>query len=106
DLHDERGLLSLSERFVIEAAAAGARGGPGARGQAAGSATGSSVHPSARLLGPVIIQAGVVVEENATIVGPALLGADSRVGRGATVAQCVVAPGTVVPQETTGLHRA
>jgi len=105
DLHDERGLLSLSERFVIEAAAAGAHGGPGPRGQAAGPATGSSVHPSARLLGPVIIQAGVVVEENATIVGPALLGADSRVGRGATVAQCVVSPGTVVPEDTTVLHR-
>jgi lipopolysaccharide/colanic/teichoic acid biosynthesis glycosyltransferase len=104
DLTDERGLLSLSERFVLEAASTTARAGSGARGEAA-SAPESRVHRSARLLGPVIIQAGVIVEENATIVGPTLLGADCRVGRGATVAQCLVSPGTVVPEDATVLHR-
>ena len=105
DLNDERDLLSLSERFVIEAAPTTARGGSGGRGQAAWAAPESTVHPSARLLGPVIIQAGVIVEENATVIGPALLGADCRVGRRATVAQCLVSPGTVVPEDATVLHR-
>jgi lipopolysaccharide/colanic/teichoic acid biosynthesis glycosyltransferase/carbonic anhydrase/acetyltransferase-like protein (isoleucine patch superfamily) len=104
DLSCERGLLALSERFTLDALAAGpgrvARAG--ARGQWG---AGCRVHPTARLLGPVILHDGVVIEEGATLAGPTVVGAGSRVGAGAVVAQCLLGPGSVLPRGTTVRQR-
>lgn len=97
DLNRERGLLALSERFVLDAAAGnGSAFAPGGERRTRGA--GCRVHPTARLLGPMILQDDVVIEEGATIAGPSLLGPGSRVAAGAVVAQCLLGPGAVVPR--------
>ena len=105
DLNRERGLLALSERFVLDSVSS--QPDPGAATALGRSLRGSRcrIHPSARLLGPVIVHDDVVIEENATIAGPALVGAGSRVGAGAVVAQCLLGPGSVVPRNVTIRHR-
>ena len=94
DLAEEEGLLALSERFVLDVAA---RRRPSAGPLLVGN--GQSIHPAARLVGPVVVQRDVVVEEHAVVLGPALLGAGARIGRGAIVTQALVGPGFVVPGE-------
>jgi len=104
DLSDEVGLLGLSERFVSDLTAPAA-----GRKQSAGPVPyrgpGCTVHPSARILGRVAILDDAVVEADALIVGPTLLGAGARVGPGAVVAQCLVMPGAHVAPGTTVRHR-
>jgi mannose-1-phosphate guanylyltransferase len=62
----------------------------------------ASVHPSARVLGPVLLGPRVCVQEDAMIVGPTSLGADCVVGKGALVSRsvawnrCVVGAAAVV----------
>ena len=67
-----------------------------ARGARVFVARGASVDPSARLLGPVLVGPGAVVEAG-SVVGPgAVLGEGSRVERGASVERAVVWSGTVI----------
>src|SRR5262249_17757890 len=80
DLANEHGLLALNERFVLGSSDS-ARRGPVLAG------TGQVIHSTARIVGPVIVQRDVVIEEHAVVLGPALLGAGSRIGVGAVVAQ-------------------
>jgi lipopolysaccharide/colanic/teichoic acid biosynthesis glycosyltransferase len=47
----------------------------------------------------------VEVRENATLIGPAVVGRGSIIGPGATIAQCVVGPGQVVVPGATLRHR-
>jgi len=98
DLTDEQGLLALSERFVVNEV------GPGSGPIYVGG--GQDVHCTAELVGPVVVQKGVVVEEHAVVLGPTLLGAGSRIGPGAVVAQSLVGPGCVVPEQGKVNHRA
>ncbi len=88
DLHDETGLLALIEKQVRRGAPAD---GPLLVGE------GHEVHPTARLVGPVVLHRDVVIEERAVVMGPAVIGAGARVGAGAIVTQAIVAPGGVVP---------
>jgi lipopolysaccharide/colanic/teichoic acid biosynthesis glycosyltransferase len=101
DLNEEEGLLGLSERLIRRQYAAG----NGARNHPL---TGRSchVHPSARFVGPVVLQDGVTVEADATLLGPTLIGAGSHIEANAVVAQCVLGSGTVVGRDTTVRHRA
>jgi mannose-1-phosphate guanylyltransferase len=67
-----------------------------ARGSRVFVAEGARVDPAARLVGPVMVGAGAVVEAG-TKVGPeAVIGAGCRVGQGAVVERAVVWEGTVV----------
>ncbi len=100
DLADEAGLLALSERFVLKATASRGRMDPLLIGN------GQVIHMSSRLVGPVVVHPDVLIEENATVLGPALLGAGARIGAGAIVAQSVVGPGCVVPPGERVRHRA
>jgi lipopolysaccharide/colanic/teichoic acid biosynthesis glycosyltransferase len=93
DLAEEEGLLALSEHVVLKAAGRRAGAGPVLVG------SGQSIHPGARLVGPVVVERDVVVEEHAVVLGPALLSAGARIGRGAIVTQAVVGPGCIVPGE-------
>lgn len=88
DLNDERMLLRLNE------VAARATQDP-----APPKPTGGRIAPSARLVGPVILQDQVVIEPEVTIVGPSVIGKGAVVRIGATVAQAVVAAGAIVPSD-------
>lgn len=60
------------------------------------------VHPTARLVGPVLLGAGTRVERDAVIVGPASIGQRSLIAPGALVSrsfiwdECVVGDGAIV----------
>jgi lipopolysaccharide/colanic/teichoic acid biosynthesis glycosyltransferase len=97
------GLLAMNERAVLalsrQSAARQGRHPSVIGGSAAG------VHASASIVGPVVLQEEVVIGEGATIIGPSVIGAGSRVERGATVAQCVVGPQLVVASGSSLRHR-
>ena len=94
DLGEEHGLLSAMERTVLDASAA-ARSEGGSSTVFVGE--GHLIHPSVRLLGPVVIQSDVRVDANVTIVGPSLIGTGSHVGAGSLLAHAVVGSYSVVP---------
>src|SRR6202011_4153809 len=54
--------------------------------------SGASIHDSARLVGPVIVQDQAVVGAGATIVGPSIIGAGAIIGAHALVVQAIVSP--------------
>lgn len=82
NLRSERALLRLNERAIFTNSDPDAPSGS--------DPTSTSVSPSARLIGPVVLHAGAIVEAHATIVGPTVIGSGARIGRHATVAQCLV----------------
>jgi lipopolysaccharide/colanic/teichoic acid biosynthesis glycosyltransferase len=94
-LDRERELLRLSERGVV---AVNDRGAP--------SRSRATVHPTARFAGPVIVHDNVIVEQNAVVIGPTVLGEGSRIEDGAIVAQCVIGAKVTVPARLTIGHRA
>jgi lipopolysaccharide/colanic/teichoic acid biosynthesis glycosyltransferase len=67
--------------------------------------SGVRVHPSATVVGPVVLQDGAEVEEGATVIGPTVVGPGARVGVRATVAQCVIGAGQHVTPGATLRHR-
>jgi len=101
DLDKEAGLLALSESLLLEPAREGSNGPE--HGRPAGPRC--RIDPSARIRGAVALHADVTIEEGATVLGPAVLGAGCHIGRRAVVAQCLVAPGTVVAAETSHRQR-
>ena len=102
DLREEQGLLDLSERVLRK------QGGGAGNGARRGLVTGRHcrIHPTSRIVGPVVLQDGVTVEEDATVLGPSVIGAGAVVGANAIVAQCVVGAGTVVEPDERVRHRA
>ena len=51
-----------------------------------------------------MVHADAVIEEGATVVGPAVVGRGARIRQNAVVAQCVVAPGIEVPEGASLRH--
>ena len=98
DLTKRHGLLAAMERCVVEESNRAL-----ASGRAAMVLVGDdhSIAPSARLLGPVVVHPHARIGENATIVGPALIGAGAEVSRGAVVAHAFVGAGSRVPANST-----
>jgi hypothetical protein len=94
DLNLEQSLLVLNERGIASRPAAGQS-----------KARRVVIAPGARLVGDVVLHEGAQVGEQATIIGPTVIGADSRVGHGAVVAQCVVAPGVSIAEGVVARHR-
>jgi carbonic anhydrase/acetyltransferase-like protein (isoleucine patch superfamily) len=64
------------------------------------------VHPTARLVGPVVIQPGAVVAAGATVIGPAVVGAEALISAGAVVAQCLITDGVTIPPSAVVRGRA
>lgn len=60
------------------------------------SGRGAIVHHTARLVGPVVVQAGASIGANVTVIGPTVVGQSCRIGSGALVAQAVLPDGTTV----------
>ncbi|MCC7053610.1 MAG: NDP-sugar synthase [Gemmatimonadaceae bacterium] len=58
------------------------------------------VHPTARLVGPVLLAAGARVEQHAVIVGPASIGQRSIIGAGALVSRSFIWDDCVVGEES------
>lgn len=102
DLSRERGLLALSERSILELER---QRRPDDSSTPLHAGRDCSIHPTARMLGPVVVQDGAAVEERATVVGPTVIGAGARVGRDALVAQSVIGRGQQVAPGTTVRHR-
>jgi lipopolysaccharide/colanic/teichoic acid biosynthesis glycosyltransferase len=96
DLAGEAGLLGLNDRLALTGSDASAQPFRGQR---------VSVASTARLLGPVVIQDDCVIEDQAVVVGPAVIGRGSRVGAAATIVQCVVGAEQTVAPAATFRHR-
>ncbi len=56
----------------------------------AGAAPGASIHPTAKICGPVIIAERAKILDDALVVGPAVVGSESIVGRGSVVVRSVL----------------
>lgn len=89
-------MLGAVERHVLDATDAAQAAGQSETVLVGG---GHHIHPTARLLGPIVIQSDVRIDPNATVVGPTLIGAGSRIASGAVVAHVAVGAYTVVPQD-------
>jgi lipopolysaccharide/colanic/teichoic acid biosynthesis glycosyltransferase len=100
DLLHEQALLSLHEQILSEVTAGATPKGYAMHSSEVLIGDGCTVHPSVRLIGPVIIQPGARVEEGTAIIGPSLLGADCQIGRCSTIAQAVVTSGANVLPES------
>ncbi len=104
DLHDEAGVLALSERRI--GALATLRELSKVRGQNTTMvAATASVHPTARLVGPVVVRDHATIGARALVVGPSTIGDGAVVGDDAVVAQCLVLAGAVVAPASTVRHR-
>jgi lipopolysaccharide/colanic/teichoic acid biosynthesis glycosyltransferase len=104
-LSTEAGLLAMNEALALSVVRlASSRNGNG-RPSSLHLVGSASVHHSANVVGPVVLQDGAAIEENVTLIGPTVVGRGSRVERGATVAQSVVGHGQVVPAGATLRHR-
>jgi lipopolysaccharide/colanic/teichoic acid biosynthesis glycosyltransferase len=99
NLQHERELLMLTERLVRNSASADDQAVTRYIGE------GARVAPSARLLGPVVVQKDATIETNAVIVGPTVVGAGATIGADAIVVQCVVQSGAAVPARSAVRHR-
>jgi lipopolysaccharide/colanic/teichoic acid biosynthesis glycosyltransferase len=64
-----------------------------------------TIDPTAQIFGPCILQDGVHIDANATLIGPTLVGAGTHVRSGAILAQCVVAPKTIIEEQAVLRHR-
>ena len=99
NLDDEAGVLAFSERRVVEVSElAAARD----RSLIAASAV---IHPTARLVGAVVVRDDVQIDAGALVIGPSTIGDGAIIGEDAVVAQCLVLPGTVVDAASTVRHR-
>jgi lipopolysaccharide/colanic/teichoic acid biosynthesis glycosyltransferase len=106
DLHEERSFLALSESFTLAATEK-----PPYNPLLVG--YGHRIHPSAKVIGRVILHEDVELHENATVIGPTVIGAGAQIRQGAVVAQSVAIGGLAVPENTivrhhvfSGTHRA
>jgi lipopolysaccharide/colanic/teichoic acid biosynthesis glycosyltransferase len=104
-LTDEGAILAASERIIRQASHGPVRAGFSMRSPRVLVSRRSQVHPSARFVGPVIVQHNATVEEGAIVFGPAIIGAGALVERGAIVAHSVLRADSVVSARCTICHR-
>ncbi len=62
------------------------------------------IDKSVRMVGPVVVHDDVIIEENASIIGPTIIGPGCRIGRDSVVAQSVLARDAVVDSGDTVRH--
>ncbi len=95
DLSCEQGMLAAVEHSVVQTCLGDAEGD---RTNIAFVGDGHQIDPSARLIGPIIVQPGVRIGPRATVVGPALLGAGTQVDADAILAHVSLGAGARVPE--------
>jgi len=105
DLCREDDLLALNQRVV--SALAQWPVAPGLTERSPGVVLGRDclVHPTAKLIAPIIIRDDVQIEANATIIGPAIIGTGVHVGHDAVVAQSIICDDAGVPPGATARQR-
>ncbi len=57
---------------------------------------GAAIHPSAEIVGPVVIGTGCRISQGAHIIGPAVIGSDCYIGKGARIERAVLWKGVNV----------
>jgi len=104
DLSGPQGLLALSDRTLEQMTVErwNARFAAHAEGVLVGAEC--EIHPSVRFVPPVVVHDRVHIGEGAMIIGPAVIGAHSRIGARATVAQCLVNHQTEIAARTAVRH--
>lgn len=105
DLRQESTFLGACERIVSRLSRTETPRGYRRLGEEQFVADGSIIDPSAKLVGPLVVQAGSEVGAHATIVGPAVIGRQCRVEPHATVVQSALSDRSVVPAGATLRHR-
>lgn len=96
NLGTEDGFLAFTERTVARFCRQEITHGFDSRGPDVLVGRGCKIHRTARLVGPLIIQSGAILEEGSTIIGPSVVGVGSRIMRGATVIQSAIVGGADV----------
>lgn len=91
--HDHKGYLKASSAYLADQGRGMDYSSLPENGKVALEA---SVHPSARICGPVVIGDRAEIREDAVVVGPAIIGRQSVVGRGSAVVRSVLWDGTEV----------
>ena len=97
DLRSEAGFLARSEhelRHLFSGQVAAENGTP--ERKSVREAATARVDATARLFGPVVVEAGAVIERDAVVIGPALVGRGAVIGADAVVSGAVVLPGAAV----------
>lgn len=105
DVTTEAGLLALNDRFLTHNASQDTYVDFSERNDDVFVGSGCRIHPSARLIGPVIVHADVRIGENVTIIGPSIVGAGTCIENGAVIARSILTPGTNVAAGTALQHR-
>jgi lipopolysaccharide/colanic/teichoic acid biosynthesis glycosyltransferase len=96
DVCDRRGILALNEQKVIQESL---RPRPnGRRWPPPNVITGRNVriHPSANIVGPVIIQDDVTVDKDVTIIGPSVIGRNCKIKPSSIVAQSAISSNSIL----------
>jgi lipopolysaccharide/colanic/teichoic acid biosynthesis glycosyltransferase/acetyltransferase-like isoleucine patch superfamily enzyme len=104
DLTEERGMLAANEQFIL--AATSTRSDDALPAFPLRVGEGQTIAASARLMGPIVVHPRAVVDENATVLGPAVIGEGARIGAGAIVAHTIVGSDCVVPANAVVRDRA
>jgi len=99
-LGTESGFLALSERIISDVCRQEVEGFE-KRGEEVLVGRDCQIGRDVRLVGPIIIQPGAVIEAGVTVIGPAVIGTNSRILPRATVIQSVLARGTLVSEDAT-----
>jgi lipopolysaccharide/colanic/teichoic acid biosynthesis glycosyltransferase/acetyltransferase-like isoleucine patch superfamily enzyme len=95
DLAGEGGLLAANEQFILNATVSRPKGKVSSAPIYIGA--GHSTHATARIVGAVVIHPDACIEEDATVLGPTVIGAGARIAAGAVVAHAVIGPDCTVP---------
>ncbi|MBP7937416.1 MAG: sugar transferase [Phycisphaerae bacterium] len=90
DLGDECGILALGESMVQQVLSEPVPDGYSVAKPDVLVGRGCRIHPSASLVGPLIVQHDAVIDEGATVIGPGLIGRGARICRRAVVSQAMV----------------
>jgi lipopolysaccharide/colanic/teichoic acid biosynthesis glycosyltransferase len=97
NLDEEGGILAANEQFIIET--------PSPRRESLMSTRcigeGQTIHPTARMMGPIVVHADAKIEANATVLGPVVIGPGARIASGAVVAHATIGADSVVPPNVT-----
>ncbi len=104
ELTRPRTLLALCERFVLDAIDQSGTNGYYLHSPGVLAGTDCEIDPSARLIGPIVVQRGARIGPEAIVIGPTVVGAAASLERAARVAQSLVGAGVVVGAAVTVRH--
>ena len=106
DLGEESGLLALCEQQLTQRAANDRRRGFVETKSGVLVGRGTRIHPTARLIGPLVIHDRASIDEGTTVIGPTVIGSGASVKKGAIIAHSVLMADSVVPAGSTVRQRA